>query len=137
MSISRSIRILLFLLTPEMAQSAFFTICAPDSWISTEQNTGCHHGSMGKEGRLETKDRLKAGSLKVVCSSTSLELGIDMPHIDLVLQIGSPKSVAALLQRIGRAGHSLDQVVKGRIIVLDRDELIECAVMLEKGRSGL
>jgi ATP-dependent Lhr-like helicase len=53
-----------------------------------------------------------------------------------VLQIGSPKSVAALLQRIGRAGHSLDQVVKGRIIVLDRDELIECAVMLEKGRSG-
>ncbi|HSD58622.1 MAG TPA: hypothetical protein VLB04_10600, partial [Methanotrichaceae archaeon] len=62
--------------------------------------------------------------------------GIDMPHIDLVLQIGSPKSVAALLQRIGRAGHSLDQVVKGRIIVLDRDELVECAVMLEKGRTG-
>ncbi len=101
-----------------------------------EVNSGCHHGSMGREGRLETEDRLKAGSLKVVCSSTSLELGIDMPHIDLVMQIGSPKSVAALLQRIGRAGHSLDQVVKGRIIVLDRDELIECAVMLEKGRSG-
>ncbi len=99
-------------------------------------NSGCHHGSMGKEGRLETEDRLKEGSLKVVCSSTSLELGIDMPHIDLVLQIGSPKSVAALLQRIGRSGHSLDQVVKGRIIVLDRDELAECAVMLEKGRTG-
>jgi ATP-dependent Lhr-like helicase len=101
-----------------------------------QENSGCHHGSMGKEGRLETEDRLKAGTLKVVCSSTSLELGIDMPYIDLVLQIGSPKSVAAMLQRIGRAGHSLDQLVKGRIIVLDRDELIECAVMLEKGRSG-
>ncbi|MCJ7445223.1 MAG: ATP-dependent helicase [Methanotrichaceae archaeon] len=102
----------------------------------SEKNTGCHHGSMGKEGRMETEDRLKAGSLKVVCSSTSLGLGIDMPHIDLVLQIGSPKSIAALLQRIGRAGHSLNQVVKGRIIVLDQDELIECAVMLERGKRG-
>ena len=102
----------------------------------SEENSGCHHGSMGKEGRLETEDRLKEGSLKVVCSSTSLELGIDMPHLDLVLQIGSPKSVAALLQRIGRAGHSLNQVVKGRIIILDQDELVECAVMLEQAKAG-
>jgi ATP-dependent helicase Lhr and Lhr-like helicase len=101
-----------------------------------EENSGCHHGSMGKDGRLETEDRLKEGSLKVVCSSTSLELGIDMPHLDLVLQIGSPKSAAALLQRIGRAGHNLDQVVKGRIIILDQDELIECAVMLAQAKAG-
>jgi ATP-dependent Lhr-like helicase len=102
----------------------------------TEENTGCHHGSMGAEGRLAIEERLKAGTVRVVTSSTSLELGVDMPYIDLVLQVGSPKSVAALLQRIGRAGHRLGEVVKGRIIVLDRDELVECAVMLKEGRNG-
>ncbi len=101
-----------------------------------EENSGCHHGSMGKSSRIDVEERMKSGEMKVVTSSTSLELGIDMPHLDLVLQIGSPKSVAALLQRIGRAGHSLDQVVKGRIVVLDRDELIECAVMLACARDG-
>lgn len=100
------------------------------------ENTGCHHGSMGTEGRLTVEDKLKSGELKVATSSTSLELGIDMPYIDLVLQVGSPKSVAALLQRIGRAGHRLGEVVKGRILVLDRDELVECAVMLREGKGG-
>lgn len=127
---------LIFTNTRNGAERVLYNLRTSYPGFYNEDNSGCHHGSMGKEGRLETEDRLKAGSLKVVCSSTSLELGIDMPHIDLVMQIGSPKSVAALLQRIGRAGHSLDQVVKGRIIVLDRDELVECAVMLEKGRSG-
>lgn len=127
---------LIFTNTRNGAERVLYNLRTRYPGFYNEDNSGCHHGSMGKEGRLETEDRLKAGSLKVVCSSTSLELGIDMPHIDLVMQIGSPKSVAALLQRIGRAGHSLDQVVKGRIIVLDRDELVECAVMLEKGRSG-
>ena len=101
-----------------------------------EENTGCHHGSMGAEGRLSVEERLKTGTVKVVTTSTSLELGVDMPHVDLVLQIGSPKSVAALLQRIGRAGHRLGEVVKGRIVVLDRDELVECAVMLREGQRG-
>ena len=100
------------------------------------ENSACHHGSMGRDARLDTESRLKQGLLKAVCSSTSLELGIDMPYIDLVLQIGSPKSVAALLQRFGRGGHSLDRVVKGRIIVLDREELMECAVMLERAKAG-
>lgn len=127
---------LIFTNTRNGAERVLYNLRSRYPQIYNESNSGCHHGSMGREGRLETEDRLKEGSLKVVCSSTSLELGIDMPHIDLVLQIGSPKSVAAMLQRIGRAGHSLDQVVKGRIIVLDRDELVECAVMLEKGRSG-
>ncbi|MGB5101576.1 MAG: ATP-dependent helicase [Methanothrix sp.] len=100
------------------------------------ENSACHHGSMGREGRQDTESRLKQGLLKVVCSSTSLELGIDMPYIDLVLQIGSPKSVAALLQRFGRGGHSLCKAVKGRMIVLDREELMECAVMLERAKAG-
>ncbi len=127
---------LIFTNTRNGAERVLYNLRSRYPQFYNESNSGCHHGSMGKEGRLETEGRLKEGSLKVVCSSTSLELGIDMPHIDLVLQIGSPKSVAAMLQRIGRAGHNLDQVVKGRIIVLDRDELVECAVMLEKGRSG-
>ncbi|WP_292729103.1 ATP-dependent helicase [Methanoculleus sp.] len=102
----------------------------------TEENTGCHHGSMGTEGRLAVEEKLKAGRVKVVTTSTSLELGVDMPHVDLVLQVGSPKSVAALLQRVGRAGHRLGEVVKGRIVVLDRDEVVECAVMLREAQKG-
>ncbi|WP_254531202.1 ATP-dependent helicase [Natrinema gelatinilyticum] len=99
-------------------------------------NSGCHHGSLSKEVRQDIEGRLKSGDLDVVTSSTSLELGIDMPHVDLVVQIGSPKSVAALLQRVGRAGHRVGQTVTGRVIALDRDELLECAVMLKKARDG-
>ncbi|MCJ0618903.1 ATP-dependent helicase [Haloarcula hispanica] len=101
-----------------------------------ESNSGCHHGSLSKERRRDIEESLKAGTLDVVTTSTSLELGIDMPHIDLVVQVGSPKSVAALLQRIGRAGHQLGETVEGRVIALDRDELVECAVMLEKAERG-
>ncbi|MFB6222600.1 MAG: ATP-dependent helicase [Haloarcula sp.] len=101
-----------------------------------ESNSGCHHGSLSKEKRRNIEESLKNGSLDVVTTSTSLELGIDMPHIDLVVQVGSPKSVAALLQRIGRAGHQLGETVEGRVIALDRDELVECAVMLGKAESG-
>ncbi|MFC7020779.1 MULTISPECIES: ATP-dependent helicase [Haloarcula] len=101
-----------------------------------ETNSGCHHGSLSKDKRHEVEAALKAGDLDVVTTSTSLELGIDMPHIDLVVQVGSPKSVAALLQRIGRAGHQLGETVEGRVVALDRDELIECAVMLQKAESG-
>ena len=101
-----------------------------------ESNSACHHGSLSKERRQRVEERLKAGDLDVVTTSTSLELGIDMPHVDLVVQVGSPKSVAALLQRIGRAGHQLGQTVTGRVVALDRDELIECAVMLQKATEG-
>jgi len=106
----------------------------PDRYDET--NSGCHHGSLSKDRRKEIEEGLKAGELDVVTTSTSLELGIDMPHIDLVVQIGSPKSVASLLQRVGRAGHQLGQTVTGRVIALDRDELIECAVMLGKAEEG-
>ncbi|WP_135824388.1 ATP-dependent helicase [Halorussus ruber] len=101
-----------------------------------EENSGCHHGSLSKEARQSIEEDLKDGSLDVVTTSTSLELGIDMPHIDLVVQVGSPKSVASLLQRVGRAGHQLGQTVTGRVIALDRDELVECAVMLKKAEEG-
>ena len=101
-----------------------------------ESNSGCHHGSLSKDRRQEIEAGLKEGTLDVVTTSTSLELGIDMPHIDLVVQVGSPKSVASLLQRVGRAGHQLGETVKGRVFALDRDELIECAVMLKKAEEG-
>jgi ATP-dependent Lhr-like helicase len=101
-----------------------------------ETNSGCHHGSLSKERRQEIEQALKAGDLDVVTTSTSLELGIDMPTLDLVVQVGSPKSVASLLQRVGRAGHQLGETVTGRVVALDRDELVECAVMLKKAEEG-
>ncbi|APX96771.1 ATP-dependent helicase [Natronorubrum daqingense] len=101
-----------------------------------EANSGCHHGSLSKEVRQDVEARLKTGKLDVVTTSTSLELGIDMPHVDLVVQVGSPKSVASLLQRVGRAGHRVGQTVTGRVIALDRDELLECAVMLQTAEEG-
>jgi ATP-dependent Lhr-like helicase len=100
------------------------------------ERSGCHHGSLSKARRRKIEEGLKAGDLDVVTTSTSLELGIDMPHIDLVVQVGSPKSVAALLQRVGRAGHQLGRTVKGRVVALDRDELLECAVMARKAEEG-
>ncbi|MBI4919659.1 ATP-dependent helicase [archaeon] len=94
-------------------------------------NIGAHHGSLSKELRHSIETRMRDGKLKVIVSSTSLELGIDIGFIDLVICIGSPKSVARLLQRTGRAGHKLDATAKGRIIIMNRDDLVECAVMLK------
>lgn len=94
-------------------------------------NIGAHHGSLSKELRHKLESRLRNGELKVVVCSTSLELGIDIGFIDLVICLGSPKSVARFLQRAGRAGHKLHEKVKGRILVMDRDDLVECAVLLK------
>ncbi len=93
------------------------------------ENIEVHHSSLGKEIRLDVEERLKRGEIKCVVSSTSLELGIDIGSVDLVCQIGSPKSVAKGLQRIGRSGHSFGKVAKGRLLVFDPDDLVECAVM--------
>ncbi|MAG50067.1 ATP-dependent helicase [archaeon] len=95
------------------------------------ENIGAHHGSLGKEHRHNIEKRLREGKLKVVVCSTSLELGIDIGYIDLVILLGSPKSVSRGLQRIGRSGHKLHDTAKGRIIVLDRDDLIENGVLLK------
>lgn len=95
-----------------------------------------HHSSLGKEIRLDVEERLKRGEIRCVVSSTSLELGIDIGSVDLVCQIGSPKSVAKGLQRIGRSGHSFGKVAKGRIMVFDPDDLAECAVMCRAAHRG-
>ena len=101
-----------------------------------DNNIMAHHSSLSKEVRLETENKLKEGKLKAVVSSTSLELGIDIGYIDLVVLINSPKSVARALQRIGRSGHRLHEKSKGRIIVTDRDDLVECSVLLKNAKEG-
>ena len=102
-----------------------------DSEINDRSYIGAHHSSLSKDHRLNIENKLKEGKLKAVVSSTSLELGIDIGYIDLVILLGSPKSVARAAQRIGRSGHKLHDISKGRIIVLDRDDLVECSVLLK------
>ncbi|MBN2251919.1 MAG: ATP-dependent helicase [Candidatus Altiarchaeota archaeon] len=97
---------------------------------------GAHHSSLSMEHRFDIESRLKEGSLRCVVSSTSLELGIDIGYIDLVILLGSPKSVARALQRVGRSGHRLHETAKGRIIAMDRDELVECCALLKNAVEG-
>jgi len=93
------------------------------------ENIGAHHSSLGREIRFKLEERLRKGELKVVVTSTSLELGIDIGFVDLVVLLGSPKSVARAIQRVGRAGHKMHETAKGRFVILDRDDLVECSVM--------
>jgi len=101
-----------------------------------EDAVGAHHGSLSTEIRLETERRLKLGELKAVVATASLELGLDVGYIDLVIQIGSPRSIATFLQRIGRSGHSLGLVPKGRLFALTRDELLECMALIRAVHAG-
>src|SRR5881398_1168199 len=94
-----------------------------------------HHGSLSKEKRLDAETRLKDGKLKALVATASLELGIDIGAVDLVCQIGSTRSIATLLQRVGRSGHHLAAVPKGRVFPLSRDEVIECAALLRAARE--
>ena len=100
-----------------------------------QEKIAAHHGSLSKSARFKTEEGLREGNLKVVVSSTSLELGIDIGYIDLVLCLGSPKSVARFMQRAGRAGHQLHSTVKARIIVMDRDDLVECSLILKAAKE--
>jgi ATP-dependent Lhr-like helicase len=93
---------------------------------------GAHHSSMSKETRFAIEERLRRGELKVIVSSTSLELGIDIGSIDLVILLRSPKAVSRALQRVGRAGHQLHAQPKGVLVVTDRDDLLECAVLMKE-----
>ena len=97
---------------------------------------GVHHGSMSRDTRLEAEDQLKAGALDALVCTSSLELGIDIGTIDLVVQLESAKSVASGLQRVGRAGHLLDATSKGRFMILDRDELFEAAAICRAMLDG-
>ncbi len=95
-----------------------------------------HHGSLSKEARQDAEHRLKEGKLKVLVATASLELGIDIGHVDLVCQVSSPHRIATFLQRVGRSGHSINGVPKGRIFPLTRDDLVECTAMLRAVHDG-
>src|SRR6516164_9265611 len=95
-----------------------------------------HHGSMAKDQRLAAEQRLKHGKLKALVATASLELGIDIGDVDLVCQLGSPRSIASFLQRVGRSGHAVTGTPKGRLFPLSRDDLVECAALLDSVRRG-
>ena len=100
------------------------------------EHVAAHHGSLSKEIRLSAEERLRNGKLKVLVSTASLELGIDIGHVDLVCQISSPNRIATLLQRIGRSGHTVGGLPKGRLFPLTRDDLVECAAMVRAAKAG-
>ena len=101
-----------------------------------EDKISSHHGSLSMELRLRTERRLKDGELKCVVATASLELGIDIGYVDLVIQLGSPGAIATLLQRIGRAGHAIHAIPKGRLFALTRDELVESMALMRAIRAG-
>src|SRR6185295_5654394 len=123
---------LIFVNTRRMAERAarhLSELLGPDRVMS-------HHGSMAKELRLKAEQRLKHGELKVLVATASLELGIDIGDVDLVCQLGSPRSIATFLQRAGRAGHTVGGVPKARLFPLSRDELVECTALLQSVAQG-
>ena len=101
-----------------------------------EEAVTAHHGSLAKEWRLKAERRLKNGELKALVATASLELGIDIGDVDLVCQLGSPHAIASFLQRIGRSGHTVGATPKGRLFPLSRDDLVECAALLDAVRRG-
>src|SRR5206468_6937430 len=101
-----------------------------------EDAVAAHHGSLSKERRHRVETRLRAGDLRALVATASLELGIDIGPVELVCQIGSPRSIATFLQRVGRSNHSRAGIPKGRLYPLTRDELIECAALLGAVRDG-
>jgi ATP-dependent Lhr-like helicase len=101
-----------------------------------EGSVTAHHGSLSKEKRLDAETRLKTGQLKALVATASLELGIDIGHVDLVCQIGSPHRIATLLQRVGRSGHTVSGLPKGRVFPVSRDDLVECAALLRAVKRG-
>jgi ATP-dependent Lhr-like helicase len=103
-----------------------------------DEHVTAHHGSMARELRLDAEQRLKSGTLKALVATASLELGIDIGDVELVCQLGSPRSIASFLQRVGRSGHAVGGMPKGRLFPLSRDDLVECAALLDSiGRGEL
>ena len=101
-----------------------------------ESSVVAHHGSMSQQTRHQTEERLKQGQVRLCVATSSLELGIDVGFVDLVCQIGSPRSIGLLLQRVGRSGHSLKGTPKGRLFPLTRDELLECMALVRGFQWG-
>jgi ATP-dependent Lhr-like helicase len=102
-----------------------------------EEAVTAHHGSLSRDHRLEAEQALKAGRLRALVATASLELGIDIGHVDLVCQIGSPGSISAFIQRVGRAGHAVGEVPKGRLFPLSRDDLVESVALLKAVSEGV
>jgi ATP-dependent Lhr-like helicase len=101
-----------------------------------DENIAAHHGSLAREQRLQAEQRLKAGELSALVATASLELGIDIGDVNLVCQLGSTRSIASFLQRVGRSNHTVAGFPKGRIFPLSRDELVECAAIIDSVRRG-
>jgi ATP-dependent Lhr-like helicase len=101
-----------------------------------KEHVTSHHGSLSREHRLQAEERLKTGQLRALVATASLELGIDIGDVDLVCQLGSTRSIAAFLQRVGRSGHGVGRVPKGRLFPLSRDELVECTALLDAVHRG-
>ena len=101
-----------------------------------EAHVTSHHGSLAREQRFDAEQRLKHGKLKALVATASLELGIDIGDVDLVCQLGSPRSIATFLQRVGRSGHAVTGIPKGRLFPLSRDDLLECTALLLAVKKG-
>ncbi|HEY1724459.1 MAG TPA: DEAD/DEAH box helicase [Steroidobacteraceae bacterium] len=101
-----------------------------------EQDIAAHHGSLAREQRHDAEQRLRRGALRALVATASLELGIDIGEVELVCQLGTPRSIATLVQRVGRANHAVGGVPKGRLLPLSRDDLVECTALLDAVRRG-
>lgn len=123
---------LVFVNTRRMAERVAFNLAERLG----EEVVGAHHGSLARKLRLDAETKLKNGDLKVLVATASLELGIDIGHVDLAIHIGSPRSIGVSLQRFGRAGHWRGAVPKGRFFVTTRDELLECAALVRSIHHG-
>ncbi|MGZ4840428.1 MAG: DEAD/DEAH box helicase, partial [Candidatus Angelobacter sp.] len=123
---------LIFVNTRRLAERVAFNLAERMG----EDVVGAHHGSLARKLRLDAESKLKNGELKVLVATASLELGIDIGHVDLALHIGSPRSIGVALQRFGRAGHWRGAVPKGRFFPTTRDELIECAALVRSIHQG-
>lgn len=123
---------LVFVTTRKMAERTTVELAK----LVGDERVGCHHSSLSRERRLAAEQRLKRGELKVLVATASLELGIDIGEVDLVVQLGVPRSIAALLQRVGRSGHGVGRTPVGVLFPLTRDELVEAAAIVGAIRAG-
>ena len=123
---------LVFVNTRRLAERVAFNL----SKRLGDENVTSHHGSLSREQRLQAEERLKKGQLKALVATASLELGIDIGDVDMVCQIASTRSIAILLQRVGRSGHTLGKVPKGKLFPLTRDDLVECTALLNSIKNG-
>jgi ATP-dependent Lhr-like helicase len=123
---------LIFVNTRKMAER----LTARLTEVLGEEKVTCHHSSLSKERRLDAEHRLKSGTLRALVATASLELGIDIGDVDLVIQVGATRSIATFLQRVGRSGHAVRRIPKGRLFPLTIDELVEAGALLRAAKRG-